>query len=173
MRWISVYAIYGAYIISMYHTMYRYWSAIDDALRSAAYNRGVRVRLMGSYWNHTSSDMVQFLASLSANSGIGPLNGSIETVSALTLSARIHTLIHKHTHTHTQCNVDITNKTDILIVTFIHLPPCILGLLPSIVISVISSLCFLYNIEIFHCASCSKQEHSIHTSQPQQVYGHR
>ena len=56
---------------------------IDDALRSAAYNRGVSVRLMGSYWNHTSEDMVQFLASLSANSAIGPLNGSIETVRAL------------------------------------------------------------------------------------------
>ena len=68
------------------HNNYRrYWAVIDDALRSAAYNRGVNVRLMGSYWNHTSEDMIQFLASLSANSGIGPLNGSIETVSLRTL----------------------------------------------------------------------------------------
>ena len=73
---------YTLKVIIKFLLLFRYWAAIDDALRSAAYNRGVSVRLMGSYWNHTDRDMVQFLASLSANSGIGPFNGSIETVSA-------------------------------------------------------------------------------------------
>ena len=70
-------------VVMKHVSIHRYWAVVDDALRSAAYNRGVNVRLMGSYWNHTDKDMVQFLASLSANSGIGPLNGSIQTVSAL------------------------------------------------------------------------------------------
>lgn len=61
----------------------RYWAKIDDALRSAAYNRGVTVRLMGSHWNHTDKDMSLFFASLSANSGTGPFGGKIQTVSCV------------------------------------------------------------------------------------------
>ena len=58
---------------------------IDDALRTAAYERGVNVRLMGSYWNHTDHDMVKFLASLSADWGIGSCRGNIQTVSSFEL----------------------------------------------------------------------------------------
>ena len=63
------------------HTHIRYWSQIDDALRSAAYSRGVSVRVMGSYWEHTSSDMLKFLQSLADMSSTGSFRGTIETVS--------------------------------------------------------------------------------------------
>lgn len=43
-----------------------YWPVIDDALRRAAFERGVRVRLLGSKWNHTKKNMYAFLRSLSA-----------------------------------------------------------------------------------------------------------
>ena len=62
------------------HT-HRYWSQIDDALRSAAYSRGVSVRVMGSYWEHTSSDMLKFLQSLADMSATGSFRGTIEAVS--------------------------------------------------------------------------------------------
>ena len=65
----------------------RYWAVIDDALRAAAYERGVNVRLMGSCWNHTDKDMIKFLASLSANRAIGPFKGDIQTVSSFELGA--------------------------------------------------------------------------------------
>ena len=54
---------------------------IDDALRKAAYDKGIEVRLLGSHWNHTSCDMKRFLNSLGSWDDIGRLNGSIETVS--------------------------------------------------------------------------------------------
>lgn len=54
-----------------------YWWRIDVALREAAY-RGIEVRLMGSYWNHTSQDMLRFMKSLSDNSQTG-YGGTIET----------------------------------------------------------------------------------------------
>ena len=43
---------------------FSYWPDIDDALRSAAFNRKVQVRLLASYWNHTWGDMMNFLKSL-------------------------------------------------------------------------------------------------------------
>ena len=58
----------------------RYWSRIDEALRWVAYSRGVHVRLMGSYWNHTEPDMPHFLRSLAADNGTGSFRGIIETV---------------------------------------------------------------------------------------------
>lgn len=64
----------------------RYWPQIDDALRSAAYSRGVNVRVMGSYWNHTLPDMLKFLRSLADMSGTGSFQGTIETVSVPYLS---------------------------------------------------------------------------------------
>ena len=67
--------------LSTTHTHTRYWSQIDDALRSAAYSRGVSVRVMGSYWEHTSSDMLKFLQSLADMSSTGSFRGTIETVS--------------------------------------------------------------------------------------------
>lgn len=56
-----------------------YWSKIDDALRYAAY-RGIHVRLMGSYWNHTDTDMIHFMKSLCDDSDVG-YHGTLEAVS--------------------------------------------------------------------------------------------
>ncbi|XP_022107491.1 phospholipase D3-like isoform X2 [Acanthaster planci] len=42
----------------------KFWSVIDDKLRSAAFNRGIAVRLLASSWNHTNPDMFGFLQSL-------------------------------------------------------------------------------------------------------------
>ena len=58
----------------------RYWPVIDNALRKAAYERGINVRLMGSHWEDTSYDMPDFLKSLGSWNIIGCYNGSIETV---------------------------------------------------------------------------------------------
>ena len=44
----------------------RYWPTIDDALRRAAFDRKVQVRLMASLWNHTRFDMKFYLRSLAA-----------------------------------------------------------------------------------------------------------
>lgn len=41
-----------------------YWPRIDDALRAAAFDRKVKVRLLASYWNNTWDDMFNFLYSL-------------------------------------------------------------------------------------------------------------
>jgi hypothetical protein len=45
-------------------TIYRYWPKIDDALRSAAIDRHVQVRLLISNWNHTRQAARYFLQSL-------------------------------------------------------------------------------------------------------------
>ncbi|EDV29180.1 uncharacterized protein TRIADDRAFT_18345, partial [Trichoplax adhaerens] len=47
----------------------KYWPVIDDALRDAMFNRGVNVKVMGSYWNHTRSNMIRFLKSLASIDG--------------------------------------------------------------------------------------------------------
>ena len=67
-------------LVSYWSYLYRYWPVIDDALRTAAYERGVHVRLMGSYWEQTRVDMLKFLHSLGSLNITGPYNGSIETV---------------------------------------------------------------------------------------------
>ena len=53
---------------------------IDDALRKASLERGVRVRVLASLWNHTKHDMVIFLRSLSDVSGA--MKADVEVVSA-------------------------------------------------------------------------------------------
>lgn len=60
---------------------HRYWPVIDDALKSAMYNRGVKVRVMGSTWEYTEPDMIKFLQSLQRVDGTGQYNGSLEVVS--------------------------------------------------------------------------------------------
>ncbi|KAL5463226.1 hypothetical protein EMCRGX_G032106 [Ephydatia muelleri] len=55
-----------------------YWSRIDTAIRTMAYN-GVHVRLMGSCWNNTSPDMDKFLSSLSTISGTNKGKALLET----------------------------------------------------------------------------------------------
>ena len=54
---------------------------IDDALRKASLERGVRVRVLGSLWNHTKHDMITFLRSLSDVSGA--MKADVEVVSRL------------------------------------------------------------------------------------------
>ena len=44
----------------------RYWPVLDTALRAAAFNRGVRVRLLVSCWPHTDPSMFPSLRSLQA-----------------------------------------------------------------------------------------------------------
>ena len=60
----------------------RYWATIDDALRTAMYDRGVDVKLLTSYWPHTSEDQVRFVSSLAAINGTS--KGSMETVGVAT-----------------------------------------------------------------------------------------
>nr|XP_027233801.1 phospholipase D3-like isoform X1 [Penaeus vannamei] len=48
----------------LYSKVKKFWPVIDDRLRAAAYERKVRVRLLGSHWNHTRDDMKYFLKSL-------------------------------------------------------------------------------------------------------------
>ncbi|KAK3892292.1 hypothetical protein Pcinc_003912 [Petrolisthes cinctipes] len=47
----------------------KFWPVIDERLRAAAWERGVRVRVLGSHWSHTRPDMPAFLASLQALTG--------------------------------------------------------------------------------------------------------
>lgn len=44
----------------------RFWPAIDDGLRRAAYERRVKVRLLVSCWGHSDPSMLSFLLSLAA-----------------------------------------------------------------------------------------------------------
>ena len=48
----------------MVSTNYRYWPEIDNALRSAAIDRHVQVRLLISNWKHTKQAAQYFLQSL-------------------------------------------------------------------------------------------------------------
>ena len=50
----------------------QFWPYIDDALRAAAINRGVKVRLLASHWNHTRPAMLNFLKSLQDIAGDKP-----------------------------------------------------------------------------------------------------
>ena len=56
----------------------RYWADIDDALRTAMYDRGIDVKLLASYWPHTPEYQVLFIKSLAAINGTS--KGSMETV---------------------------------------------------------------------------------------------
>ena len=61
----------------------RYWSDIDDALRTAMYDRGIDVKLLASYWSHTPEYQVLFIKSLAAINGTST-KGSMETVGIAT-----------------------------------------------------------------------------------------
>ncbi|KAG7167765.1 Phospholipase D3-like [Homarus americanus] len=47
-----------------FHNNKTFWPVIDDSLRAAAMERGVRVRILGSHWTHTRPDMKYYLRSL-------------------------------------------------------------------------------------------------------------
>lgn len=72
-------AVMDYYPVFLYKRPTEYWPLIDDALRRAAVERKVRVRLLASHWNHTRSSMPLFLKSLSALKNTHILKGSIET----------------------------------------------------------------------------------------------
>lgn len=59
-------------IMLMVSTNYRYWPTIDIALRSAAINRHIQVRLLISNWNHTFQAARYFLQSLIDINGAYP-----------------------------------------------------------------------------------------------------
>lgn len=72
-------AVMDYFPIFLYKRPTTFWPIIDDALKKAALERGVHVRLLGSHWNHTRPSMPYFLKSLSALSDLKILKGSIET----------------------------------------------------------------------------------------------
>jgi len=57
---------------TLYTHPMEFWPDIDDALRRAAINRGVRVRLLTSQWAHTRPAIARFLRSLADLSGSNP-----------------------------------------------------------------------------------------------------
>lgn len=59
-------AVMDYFPIFLYSNGHHFWPVIDDALREAAVERKVNVRLMASHWNHTRPSMTAFLRSLSA-----------------------------------------------------------------------------------------------------------
>jgi len=56
----------------------RYWDTIDRALRTAAFDRGISVRLLTSKWNHTRDQQTVLLKSLSVFGKVPGINGSLE-----------------------------------------------------------------------------------------------
>lgn len=59
--------------------VFRFWPAIDSALREAACVRGVEVKLLVSCWSHSPGAMFVFLQSLSVLN-TAPLSCKIHTV---------------------------------------------------------------------------------------------
>ena len=64
-------AVMDYFPTTIYTPHAKFWPYIDDALRAAAVNRGVKMRLLASHWNHTRPAMVRFLSSLQDISGPG------------------------------------------------------------------------------------------------------
>lgn len=50
-------------------TSFRFWPVIDDAIRAAAVNHRVSVKLLISYWNHSRPAEDHFLHSLEVLTG--------------------------------------------------------------------------------------------------------
>ncbi|KAI0210847.1 5'-3' exonuclease PLD3 [Lamellibrachia satsuma] len=62
-------AVMDYFPTTLYTYPSRFWPVIDDALRRASLERGVEIRIMASWWNHSNPDMVKYLNSLAALSG--------------------------------------------------------------------------------------------------------
>ena len=73
--------------------MCRYWPVIDDALRSAAFDRQVTVRLLASHWAHTMKDMYAFLCSLSMMNNLHYPRTHIEVVRSLFVSLSLFSVL--------------------------------------------------------------------------------
>lgn len=72
-------AVMDYYPFFLYKYPTKFWPVIDNALRKAAVERKVHVRLLASHWSHTRKTMDVFLKSLNALQNQGILRGSIET----------------------------------------------------------------------------------------------
>ncbi|XP_076313931.1 5'-3' exonuclease PLD3-like isoform X3 [Tachypleus tridentatus] len=59
-------AVMDYFPTTLYTKTKHYWPVIDDALRRAAVERRIHVRLLASWWNHTHSSMLYFVQSLAA-----------------------------------------------------------------------------------------------------------
>ncbi|ELU15958.1 hypothetical protein CAPTEDRAFT_171089 [Capitella teleta] len=62
-------AVMDYFPITLYGKSTKFWPVIDDALRKAAVERGVRVRLLASWWSHSRRDLPKYLKSLEALDG--------------------------------------------------------------------------------------------------------
>jgi len=61
------------YIPAMLYTpKHRYWPDIDDHVRRLAIDKGIKIRLLVSHWNHTPPAMISFLKSLTDISNAYP-----------------------------------------------------------------------------------------------------
>ncbi|XP_059484137.1 5'-3' exonuclease PLD3 isoform X2 [Neocloeon triangulifer] len=57
-------AVMDYFPLTIYTPKIKHWPVIDDALRSAAVDRKVTIKLLVSHWNHTRPSMKYFLESL-------------------------------------------------------------------------------------------------------------
>jgi len=71
-------AVMDYFPIFLYSKRQQFWPVIDDALKKAAIERGVQVKVMASKWKHTRSTIYSFLRSLAAIQRL-PSNGTIES----------------------------------------------------------------------------------------------
>ena len=81
------------HLTSLLAVMCRYWPVIDDALRSAAFDRRVTVRLLASHWAHTMKDMYAFLCSLSMMNNLHYPRTHIEVVRSLFVSLSLFSVL--------------------------------------------------------------------------------
>jgi len=56
--------------VTLYEKTNFYSGEVDEALRAAAFNHDIEVKLMAGYWEHTSSEMLPYLKSLNALSNV-------------------------------------------------------------------------------------------------------
>eukprot|EP00914_Ancora_sagittata_P000358 GHVO01001001.1.p1 GENE.GHVO01001001.1~~GHVO01001001.1.p1 ORF type:complete len:242 (-),score=5.03 GHVO01001001.1:50-715(-) len=62
-------AVMDYFPTTLYSRPQKFWPVIDDALRTAAIERGVHVRLLASWWSHSRRDLTKYLKSLEALNG--------------------------------------------------------------------------------------------------------
>jgi phospholipase D3/4 len=71
-------AVMDYYPIFLYSKHKHFWPVIDDALRKAAIERRVNIKLLASHWNHTRHSMPIYLRSLAALNDSHIIGGSIQ-----------------------------------------------------------------------------------------------
>eukprot|EP00118_Oscarella_pearsei_P004359 m.18508 g.18508 ORF g.18508 m.18508 type:complete len:442 (+) comp27672_c0_seq1:75-1400(+) len=79
-------AVMDYFPTTLYAVANKYWPVIDDALRSAAFDRGIHVRLLASWWNHTLPQMKNYLRSLAS------LNGTVHDGRLLLIEVSLFTV---------------------------------------------------------------------------------